>query len=88
MWYLDNIYIICRIYNCSRIGGVMVDRVKSKTMKWVYVFFSAKHAALNRKSKECLDQSRDNVSEYGDMSIWFLLLQWACTIKIQLSLLV
>jgi len=28
MLYLDNIYIICRIYNCNRIGGVMVDRVK------------------------------------------------------------
>jgi hypothetical protein len=37
MWYLDNIYIICRIYNCNRIGGVMVDRVKSKTMKLVFV---------------------------------------------------
>jgi hypothetical protein len=37
MWYLDIIYIICRIYNCNRIGDVMVDRVKSKTMKLVFV---------------------------------------------------
>jgi hypothetical protein len=35
-----------------------------------------------------LAQSQDNVSEYGDMSIWFLLLQWASTIKVQLRLLV
>jgi hypothetical protein len=47
-----------------------------------------KHAALKRKSKDWLAQSQDNVSEYGDMSIWFLLLQWASTIKVQLRLLV
>jgi hypothetical protein len=89
MWYLDNIYIICRIYNCIRIGGVMVDWVKSKTMKLVCVVSPLlKHAALKRKSKDWLAPSQDNVSEYGDMSIWFLLLQWASTIKIQLSLLV
>jgi hypothetical protein len=89
MWYLDNIYIMCCIYNCNRIGGVMVDRVKSKTMKLVFVVSPLlKHAALKRKSKDRLAQSQANVSEYGDMSIWFLLLQWASTIKIQLSLLV
>jgi hypothetical protein len=51
-------------------------------------YFSAKHAELRRKSKDWLAQSQDNVSEYGDVSIRFLLLQWASTIKIQLSLLV
>ena len=37
MLYLDNIYIICLIYNFNRIGGIMVDRVKPKTMKLVFV---------------------------------------------------
>jgi hypothetical protein len=61
MWYLDNIYIMCRIYNCNRIGGVMVDRVKSKTMKLVFVVSPLlKHAALKRKSKDWL--SDDNSS--------------------------
>ena len=36
--------------------------------------FSAKHAALRRKSKDWLARNQDNVSESGDMSIrgwWF-----------------
>ena len=31
--------------------------------------FSAKHAALRRKSKNWLVRNQDNVSEWGDMSI-------------------
>ena len=31
--------------------------------------FSAKHAALRRKSKDWLARNQDNVSEWGDMSI-------------------
>ena len=31
--------------------------------------FSAKHAALKRKSKDWLARNQDNVSEGGDMSI-------------------
>jgi hypothetical protein len=49
--------------------------------------FSAKHAALRRKSKDWLAQNQDNVSDWGDMSIHGLLLQWASTIKIQLIVL-
>ena len=30
--------------------------------------FSAKHAALKRKSKDWLDRNQDNVSEWSDMS--------------------
>ena len=37
--------------------------------------FSAKHAALKRKSKDWLAQNQDKVSEWGDMSIHRLLLQ-------------
>ena len=37
--------------------------------------FSAKHAALRRKSKDWLAQNQDNVSDWGDMSIRGLLLQ-------------
>jgi hypothetical protein len=50
--------------------------------------FSAKHAALRRKSKDWLARNQDNVSELGDMSIHGLLFQWASTLKIQPSLLV
>jgi hypothetical protein len=46
--------------------------------------FSAKHAALRRKSKDWLVGNQDNVSEWGDMSIRKLLFRWARTIKIQL----
>jgi hypothetical protein len=50
--------------------------------------FSAKHAALKRKSKDWLPRNQNNVSERSDMSTRRLLFQWASTIKIQLSVLV
>jgi hypothetical protein len=50
--------------------------------------FSAKHAALKRKSKDWLVRNRDNVSEWGHMSIRRLLFQQASTIKIQLRMFV
>jgi hypothetical protein len=50
--------------------------------------FSAKHAALRRKSKDWLARNQNNVSEWDDMSIRGLLFQWASTIQIQLSVLV
>ena len=50
--------------------------------------FTAKHAALRRKSKDWLARNRDNVSEWDDMSTRRLLFQWTSTIKIQLRMLV
>jgi hypothetical protein len=38
--------------------------------------FSAKHAALRRKSKDRLARNQDNVSEWSDMSNRGLLFQW------------
>ena len=37
--------------------------------------FSAKHAALRRKSKDWIARNQDNMSELGDMSIRGLLFQ-------------
>jgi hypothetical protein len=50
--------------------------------------FSAKHAALRKKSKDWLVWNQDNVYRWVDMSIGGLLFQWASTIKIRLSVLV
>jgi hypothetical protein len=50
--------------------------------------FSAKHAALRRKSKDWSAQNQNSVSEWSDMSTRGLLFQWASTIKIQVSVLV
>ena len=50
--------------------------------------FSAKHAALRRKSKDWLARNQNNVSEWSDMSTAGLLLQGTSTITIQLSVLV
>jgi hypothetical protein len=50
--------------------------------------FSAKHAALRRKSKYWLARNQDNVSEWCDISIRGLLFHSASTIKIQLSVFV
>jgi hypothetical protein len=38
-------------------------------------YFSAKHTALRRKSKDWLARNEDNVSEWGNMSICGLLFQ-------------
>ena len=50
--------------------------------------FSAKHAALRKKSKDWLARNQNNVSEWSDMSTHGLLFQCASTIKIQPSVLV
>ena len=50
--------------------------------------FSAKHAALRRKSKDWLARNQNNVFELSDMSTHELLFHKASTIRIQLSMLV
>jgi hypothetical protein len=61
---------------------------QTKDYKIGFCSFSAKHAALRRKSKDWLAQNQNNVSEWSDMFIRRLLFQWASTKKIQLSVLV
>ena len=69
--------------SCNRIDGVMVSVLDSsviecgfesrsgqtKVYKIGICCFSARYAALRRKSKDWLAWNRDNVSEWGDMSI-------------------
>jgi hypothetical protein len=88
--------------NVFRIGVVMVSVLAStavdrgfeprsgqaKDFKIGICCFSAKHAALRRKSKDWLARNQNNVSKWSDMSIRRLLFQWAGTIKIQFSVLV
>ena len=67
--------------NIDHIGGVMasvlalsaVDRGlkprlgQTKDYKISISFFSAKHAALRSKSKDCLTKNQDKVSNWSDM---------------------
>ena len=55
---------------CGRSGWV-----KPKTVKFVFVCFSAKHAALRSKNKNWLAWNQDNVSELNNMSTCKLLFQ-------------
>ena len=48
---------------------------QTKDYKIGICFFSAKHTALRRKSKDWLAQNQNNVSERSDMSIRELLFQ-------------
>jgi hypothetical protein len=71
------------------IGGVMVSVLavsavdrgfeprsgQTKDYETGMCCYSAKHAALRRKSKNWLARNQDNVSEWGDMSISGLLFQ-------------
>ena len=73
----------------DRIGGVMVivfsqsaidrgfaDRLgQTKDCKIGICCFSAKHAALQRKSKDRLARNQNNVSEWSDISTRGLLFQ-------------
>ena len=86
----------------NRIGDVMVSVLASsavdrgfeprsgqlKDYKICSCCFSAKLAALRRKSKDWLARNQNNVSEWSDMSARGLLFQWTSNIKIQLSVLV
>ena len=81
----------------NNIGGVMVRFLASYVVdcgfepwsgqiedyKIGICCFSAKHAALRRKSNDWLPQNLDNASECGNMSILRLLFQWANTKQIQ-----
>ena len=73
----------------NNIGGVMVSMLASSAVDRGFepisgqykdyiigiCCFSAKQAALRRKSKDWLDQNQDNVSEWGSMSIRGLVFQ-------------
>ena len=88
--------------NGNRIGSVMVSVLVSsaidcgfeprsgqtKEYKIGMCCFSAKHAALRRKSKDWLSRNQNNVSEWSDIYTRGLLFHWASTKKIQLSVLV
>jgi hypothetical protein len=70
-----------------------VDRVfesrsgQTKNYKICICCFSAKHAALSRKSNDWLARNQENVSEWCNMSIRGVMFQWANTMKIQRSVL-
>jgi predicted LPLAT superfamily acyltransferase len=49
--------------------------VQTKDYKIGICYFSAKHTAVRRKSKDWLSRNQDNVAEWGDMSIHGLLFQ-------------
>jgi hypothetical protein len=69
-------------FSSNRISGVMVSVLTSgvvdrgfepwsgqtKDYQIGICCFSAKHAALRRKSKDWLDWNQDNLSEWSDMS--------------------
>jgi hypothetical protein len=74
---------------CYRYCALKFEQVPSEEdYKIGICWFSAKHAALRRKSKDWLARNQNNVSEWSDMSTRGLLFQWSSTIKIQLSVLV
>ena len=100
--YCDKVYSRGNINQKHRIGGVMVSVLASsavdhgfkpwsgqtKDYKIGICCFSAKYAALRRKSKDWLARNQNNVSERSDIYTRGLLFQWANTIQIQLSVLV
>jgi hypothetical protein len=87
--YCDKVYSRGNINQKHRIGGVMVrvltssaiDRGfeprsgKTKDYKIGICCFSAKHAALRRKSKDWLARNQNNMSEWRDISTRGLLFQ-------------
>ena len=86
------------IHHGIHIGGVIVSMLTSSAVNLGFeprldqtkdydigiCCFSAKHAALRRKSKDWLAWNQDNVSEWANMSTCRLLFHWASIIEIQL----
>ena len=80
--YCDNVYSRGSINLKHRIGGVMVSVIASSAVDRVFeprsgqtkdykigiCCFSAKNAALQRKSKDWLARNRNNVSEWTQWS--------------------
>jgi hypothetical protein len=89
--YPDTLNIIDGVM-VSVLASSAVDRAfesrsgQTKEYQICMCCFSAKHSALRRKSKDWLARNQDNVSKWGEISNRRLSLQWASTIKIQLSL--
>jgi hypothetical protein len=50
--------------------------------------FSASLSIFKEKEQNWLARNQDNVSEWSDMSIWWMLFLWASTIKIHFDLVV
>jgi hypothetical protein len=87
--YCDKVYSRGNINQKHRIGGVMVSLLASsavghgfeprsdqtKDYKFGICCFSAKNAALRRKSKDWLARNRNNVSEWSDIFTRELLFQ-------------
>jgi hypothetical protein len=83
-WYLHTF-----TSNYNRITGVIVSVLASSAVDRWFEFrsrqtkgykigiycFSAKHAALRKKSKDWLAQNQNNISEWSDMSVRGLLFQ-------------
>ena len=68
--YCDKVYSRGNIKKNHRIGGVMVSVLAGQTKDYTIVIccFSAKHAALRRKSKDWLARNQNNVSQWSDIS--------------------
>ena len=87
--YYDKVYSRGNINQKHCIGGVKVSVLassavdrgfkplsgKTKDYKIGMCCFSAKHAALRRKSKDWLARNQNNVSEWSDISTCGLLFQ-------------
>ena len=87
--YCDKVYSRGNINQKHRIGGVMVcvlaasavdsgfepQSGQTKDYKIGICCFSAKHAALRRKSNDWLTRNQNNVSEWSDISTRGLLFQ-------------
>ena len=87
--YCDKVYLRGNINQKHRIGGIMVSVLASSAIDRGFeprsgqtkdyeigmCCFSAKHAALRRKSKDWLARNQNNVSEWSDISTRGLLFQ-------------
>ena len=72
IWWCNGLHAHLK---CGRSCGIKPGSGQTKGYEISICCFSAKHAALRRKSKDWFVRNPDNVSEWGDMSISRLLFQ-------------
>ena len=96
IYFVNRGDITCNLYNCI---GIMVSVLalsavyrlfepRSSQTRYYFICiccFFAKHVTFRSKSKDWLDRTQNNVSDCSDISICWLLFQWAITLKILLN---
>ena len=89
MFNFIDIYSFIPVSGCVDMGpSALLFPGGYNAVKTAFCCFFTKHTSLKGKNKDWLARSRDNVSEWSDVSTHRILFQWASTIQTRQNALV